>query len=122
MRIALRLGVVSLLCVACESIGWNYAFEIKTYGFLAPRPAVDESMVQVFWFSPPDAPFDVLGRMKMSVRVREPLDRLFVARHAAKAAAKRGADVVWFQSDTIQDDWELGDCRYLEGVIGRRRE
>lgn len=60
----------------------------------------------------------------------ERLDRPSAARQVAKAAAKRGADLVWFQSATIReelreglDDLQMRDSfRVLEGVIARCRQ
>jgi hypothetical protein len=141
MRIARWLGVVSLSCtlVACATtlIGpelWEIHVERNVLAM--PRSPVPPAMVRVFWFSPPDGAFDVLGAIRAGAHhsdcdgqytASEHQDRTAIERKVRKVAGERGADVVWFQSETVWDDYcgTEDACMpndFLEGVIGHRRE
>jgi hypothetical protein len=147
MRIALRLGVLPLCCAlyasGCAPV--NY----ETLGPLPP--AVKPKAVQVLVFRPPECAFEVVGNLSLKVdqtfdlrlyserRERRRATRLveFYMGEIRRQAGKRGADVVWFQSDTIKLMEKYCDCsdsdsstpiyrdcyvRFLEGVLGRCRE
>ena len=62
MHVALRLGVVSFYCAlsACGPF-WHYAVRADSWRPAVSRPKVDPLTVEVFWFSLPTHPFDVLG-------------------------------------------------------------
>jgi hypothetical protein len=156
VRVAARPGASCLfLCCtlcACALSRWyeRQFYDSFHYETVEPRPAVHPYYVRVFLFEAPDGAFDVIGTLGCTIEdgrgkanEHHPcrdvyagcgLDRADLERYipyVRDQAGRRGADVVWIQSDTIKrsvcesggEDSISYDCyvHVLEGVLGRRR-
>jgi hypothetical protein len=152
MRIVLQLGVIALCfpLFACGSLlRWpdRVRYDTFKYESLVLRPPVHPYFVQVFLFETPASTFETIG----TLRLREvdgdcrnlyagcrQIDRAYLEKYIPYVrgqAGKRGADLVWIQSDTVKEetctDYDPTDydsssytCYFhvLEGILGRRRE
>lgn len=145
VRIALRLGVISLCC-ALFACGWllrwsdRIQYDSFKYEILVLRAPVHPYYVQVFLFEMPDSAFDAIGTLRLQevdghcrglyAGCRQ-VDRAYLEKYVPyvrRQSGKRGADLVWIQSDTIKEDTCPGEDSYddcyvhvLEGVLARRR-